>query len=636
LRVRTPHKPPVDAALERAQRAVVQATRALAGARNLEVTFGPPQPSTAQGPVRLPSFRLPLNAGEAARVRGHGDHAALRHAYHDAALHDRFRPSGTRAREIYDTLEDVRCQSLGARALPGVAANLAAVLEETLARKPGVASHGMKPAPRVQALALLLREHLTGLPSPAGATELMLQWRKDLGRSAGPHFAALAACADDQRRFAFELHELVRDLDLGHELGVAGERQRAALARRLDTGLAPDASSRTATEGSLVEQAAVPLEQDAPDVGSGQQVGSRYRQGDETERQAEQEPRGSRLQRESIHDDSDHPNRHYKVFTRAHDEVVDAHVLCADHELTRLRADLDRESRALQPSVTRLAVRLERLLLARQTRRWQFDLEEGALDAARLARVVTDPLAPLAFREETKADFKDTVVSLLLDNSGSMRGRPIMVAALCADVLARTLERCAVQVEILGFTTREWSGGRSREDWLAAGRPAGPGRLSDVRYLVYKPAEVPYRRTRRNLGAMLREDLLKDNIDGEALLWAHERLLRRPEQRRILMVISDGVPLDEATLSANPGGYLEHHLRNVVKWIETRSGVELVAIGIGHDVTDFYERAVAIPTVDELGNAMIEQLADLFAEEPKQRRARGAGRKGRPARRRHP
>jgi cobaltochelatase CobT len=622
----------VDAALERAQRAVAQATRALAGSKNLEVTFGPPQPATAKGPVRLPSFRLPLDTGQAARVRGHADHAALRHAYHDASLHDRFRPSGTRARDIYDALEDVRCQSLGARVLPGVAANLAAVLDETFARKPGATSLGARPAPMVQALALLLREHLTGLSSPVGATELMLQWRKDLAQRAGPHFTGLAVVVEDQRRFAFGLHELVRDLDLGHELGVAGERQRAALAKSLDTGAAPDVSSRLRSENPLVEQAAVPLEQDAPDVDSGQHVGSRYGQGDDTERQAEQESRGSRLQREPMHDDSDHPNRHYKVFTRAHDEVVDARVLCADDELTRLRADLDRQSRALQPAVTRLAVRLERLLLARQTRRWQFDLEEGALDAARLARVVTDPLAPLAFRDETEADFKDTVVSLLLDNSGSMRGRPITVAALCADVLARTLERCAVKVELLGFTTREWSGGRSREDWLAGGRPAGPGRLSDVRYIVYKPAEVPYRRARRNLAAMLREDLLKDNIDGEALLWAHDRLLRRPEQRRILMVISDGVPLDEATLSANPGGYLEQHLRNVVKWIESRSGVELVAIGIGHDVTDFYERAVAIPNVDELGNAMIEQLADLFTEDPKRRKAAGA--RGYPTRRR--
>jgi cobaltochelatase CobT len=283
-------------------------------------------------------------------------------------------------------------------------------------------------------------------------------------------------------------------------------------------------------------------------------------------------------------------------------------------------ANLDRESRALQPAVTRLAIRLERLLLARQTRRWQFDLEEGVLDAARLARVVTDPLAPLSFREESDSDFKDTVVSVLLDNSGSMRGRPIMVAALCADVLARTLERCGVKVEILGFTTRQWSGGQAREDWLKAGRPAAPGRLNDLRYIVYKPADVPYRRARRHLAVMLKEDLLKDNIDGEALLWAHERLLSRNEQRRILMAISDGVPLCEATLSANPGGYLEQHLRNVVKWIETRSTVELVAVGVGHDVTDFYRRAVSIPDIEQLGGAMIEHLADLFVTPGRGRR----------------
>jgi len=297
-------------------------------------------------------------------------------------------------------------------------------------------------------------------------------------------------------------------------------------------------------------------------------------------------------------------------------------------ELTQLRAKLDSQSRALQPVVTRLAIRLERLLLARQQRRWQFDLEEGVLDAARLARVIADPLLPLSFKAESDTDFKDTVVTLLLDNSGSMRGKPIVVAALCADVLARTLERCGVKVEILGFTTREWSGGNSREDWLAAGRPSAPGRLSDVRYIVYKDADVPWRRARRNLGLMLREDMLKENIDGEALLWAHGRLQRRAEQRRILMVISDGVPLDEATLSANPGGYLEHHLRNVIRWIEQRSAVELVAIGIGHDVTDFYSRAVAITEADGLGGAMTAQLANLFAE-PGTRQGRSARSAGR-------
>jgi cobaltochelatase CobT len=619
--VSLPKPPPLEPAQERAQRALAQATRALAGARSLEVTFGPPQPRSSESSTRLPSLKLPLNAGDIGRVRGHADHVALRHAYHDSALHARLRPTGSRAREIFDTLEDVRCQSLGAKVLPGVAANLTAALEESLGRSPGHVPLGLRSTPMVQALALLVRERLTGLAPPAAAAGLMFQWRRDLEGRVERSLGVLSARADDQQAFAVGLHDLARELGLGQELGVDVEPRRKA-AQLLDTGTAPTPTPTTRA-AAIVKPAAATLEQDAPDVKGGEQLGSRWGQEEEAERRAERERGGQRLQRESLHDDSDHPNRHYRVFTRAHDEVVDAHTLCSDDELTRLRTDLDRESRPLQSAVARLALRLERLLLARQTRRWQFDLEEGALDASRLARVVTDPLAPLAFREETEAEFKDTIVSVLLDNSGSMRGRPIVIAALCADVLARTLERCRVKVEVLGFTTRAWSGGRSREDWLAAGRPPGPGRLSDLRYIVYKPADAPYRRARRNLGALLREDLLKDNIDGEALLWAHERLQRRSEQRRILMVISDGVPLDEATLSANPGGYLEHHLRNVVKWIESRSEVELVAIGIGHDVTDFYERAVAIPDVEQLGNAMIEQLADLFVTEPRNRSVRG-------------
>ncbi|MGL6223912.1 MAG: cobaltochelatase CobT-related protein, partial [Steroidobacteraceae bacterium] len=455
----------------------------------------------------------------------------------------------------------------------------------------------------------LVRERLTGQAPPPAAAELMARWRDDLQQRAQEALATLSANVDDQRQYAFAVHELVKDLDLGHELGVAAERRRAAEKSLEATrpGEVPGADP----QGSVKTQAGT-LEQDAPELKAGDVVGSRLGASDEAERKPEQEQSGERLSREPMHDDSDHPNRHYRVFTTAHDAIVGATELCSDDEITQLRNTLDRESRALQPAVSRLAIRLERLLMAKQTRRWQFDMEEGVLDAARLARVLTDPLAPLAFREESETDFKDTVVSILLDNSGSMRGRPIMVAALCADVLARTLERCGVKVEILGFTTREWSGGHAREDWLKAGRPAGPGRLTDLRYIVYKPADVPCRRTRRQLGVMLKEDLLKDNVDGEALLWAHERLLRRSEQRRILMAISDGVPLCEATLSANPGGYLEQHLRNVVKWIETRSPVELVAIGIGHDVTDFYQRAVAIPDVEQLGNAMIEQLAELF------------------------
>ncbi len=611
---------------ERAERALREATRALAGIADVEVTFSTAAPLPGDPAIRLPPLPRDLGTGDAARIRGHADRQALRRAYHDAQVHARYRPAGLRAREVYDALEDVRCQAIGARVLPGVADNLEAMLVDALSRKGPAVGQGPRLAPMAQALALLVRERLTGRAPPAAAAELMARWRDDLERRLSLVLGDLPECIEDQQRFSFAVHDAVRSLDLGFELGPADEARRVATSpvESLTPGT-PDALGEAEAQ---VRGEAGTLEQDAPEIDEGEKIGSRLGQA-EVERSAERDETGARMRREWVTDDSDHPNRNYRVFTRAHDEVVAPLDLCDDQELATLRAELDRESRLLQPAVSRLAIRLERLLLARQTRRWQFDLEEGVLDAARLSRVVTDPLAPLAFREETDTEFKDTVVSILLDNSGSMRGRPIRVAALCADVLARTLERCGVKVEILGFTTREWSGGQSREDWLAAGRPAGPGRLSDVRYLVYKSADEPWRRAKRNLGAMLREDLLKDNIDGEALLWAHERLLGRTEQRRILMVISDGVPLDEATLSANPGGYLEQHLRNVVKWIETRSPIELVAIGIGHDVTDFYARAAAIPGVDQLGGAMIEQLAELFIERPRAAGVRGARQRAR-------
>jgi cobaltochelatase CobT len=306
----------------------------------------------------------------------------------------------------------------------------------------------------------------------------------------------------------------------------------------------------------------------------------------------------------------------YKAFTTKFDEVVDAHELCEPEELQRLRDYLDKQLQNLSSVVSRLANRLQRRLMAQQSRSWEFDLEEGMLDTARLPRIIIDPQQPLSFKREKDMEFRDTVVTLLIDNSGSMRGRPITVAATCADILARTLERCGVKVEILGFTTRAWKGGQSREAWLQAGKPANPGRLNDLRHLIYKPADAPWRRARKNLGLMMREGLLKENIDGEALDWAHQRLTGRPEQRKILMMISDGAPVDDSTLSVNSGNYLERHLRYVIEEIETRSPVELIAIGIGHDVTRYYRRAVTIVDAEELGGAMTEKLAELFAETP--------------------
>jgi cobaltochelatase CobT len=310
------------------------------------------------------------------------------------------------------------------------------------------------------------------------------------------------------------------------------------------------------------------------------------------------------------------PIADYRAFTQKFDEIVRAEELCDIAELDRLRSYLDKQLAPLQGAVGRLANRLQRRLMAQQNRAWDFDLEEGIIDVARLSRVVVDPFHPLSFKAERETEFRDTVVTLLLDNSGSMRGRPITVAATCADILARTLERCGVKVEILGFTTRAWKGGQSREAWLQAGKPANPGRLNDLRHIVYKSADAPWRRARRNLGLMMREGLLKENIDGEALAWAHSRLVGRTEQRKILMMISDGAPVDDSTLSVNAGNYLERHLRHVIEEIETRSPVELIAIGIGHDVTRYYRRAVTIVDAEELAGAMTEKLAELFEERP--------------------
>ena len=305
----------------------------------------------------------------------------------------------------------------------------------------------------------------------------------------------------------------------------------------------------------------------------------------------------------------------YKVFTTQYDEEIAAVDLCEPEELARLRGFLDQQLAAMAGVVSRLANKLQRLLMAQQNRHWEFDLEEGLLDTSRLTRIVIDPMYPLSFKHEKDTDFRDTVVTLLLDNSGSMRGRPIMVAAMCADILGRTLERVGVKTEILGFTTRAWKGGLAREAWLAAGKPPAPGRLNDLRHIIYKSADEPWRRAKKNLGLMMREGLLKENIDGEALAWAHNRLIARPEQRKILMVISDGAPVDDSTLSVNAGNYLEKHLRKVIEEIETRSSVELTAIGIGHDVTRYYQKAVTIVDAEQLGGAMTEQLTDLFAED---------------------
>ncbi|MCL4714724.1 MAG: cobaltochelatase subunit CobT [Hyphomonadaceae bacterium] len=596
------------------KRALAQSTRALAGAEDeLEVTFGAEGPRLSPGRIVLPHPPRAISEPDAERIRGQADAMALRLAHHDASEHARMRPQGADARAVFDAVEEMRVQALGANAMKGVSANLTASLTDQLERKGAARMQDRASAPLADAVALMVRERLTGLAPPDNAKALVESWRKDIERDAGHALDRLSAVQNDQHEFSMLMRDVLADLGIGDEFGAEENAEEP-------TGEAeqPPPQPEDSPEGQDEQEEDSPADLQMADADMEMDNDRTISVESETEAEdtdeTEQEEPGEKPIRPKSRNEPEDPNADYKVFTRAYDEVIGAEELCDGEELARLRAYLDAQLKPLQSVVGRLANRLQRRLLAKQNRAWTFDLEEGLLDTARLTRVITDPMQALSFKQEEDMPFKDTVVTLLLDNSGSMRGRPIMVAALCADILARTLERCGVKVEILGFTTRAWKGGESKQRWQEAGRPPQPGRLNDLRHVIYKAADAPWRRSRRNLGLMMREGLLKENIDGEALLWAHERLLARPEQRRILMVISDGAPVDDSTLSANPGNYLERHLRTVIHWIETRSPVELIAIGIGHDVTRYYRRAVTITDAEQLGGVMTEKLAELFDE----------------------
>lgn len=619
------------------KRALAQSTRALAGQEDLDVTFGAEGPRASPGRITLPHPSRGMGQDEAERLRGYADGLALKIAHHDPSAHQRLAPAGSDARALFDAVEDMRVQALGANALLGVSNNLTAVLVERGEKKGYSRMEDRTSAPLADALAYMVRERLTGLATPAVARGVVDIWRQEIEAKAATSLDGLASRIDDQAAFAALTRQIIGDLGLADQLG-----EDPANAEQ-DPNEPDGPSNDPNTDDGGDDAPSESMDQDDQETGGDQaeaDTESLVSADDNPSAQDRDLPdmgpeQPSPPQRRPPPSGPDDPNLNYAVFTRAHDEVIEAEDLCDAEELNRLRAYLDQQLKPLQSVVGRLANRLQRRLLAKQNRGWTFDLEEGVLDTARLTRVITDKTAPLSFKQEDDTQFKDTVVTLLLDNSGSMRGRPIMVAALCADILARTLERCGVKVEILGFTTKAWKGGLSKEDWIKAGRPALPGRLNDLRHVVYKPADAPWRRARRNLGLMMREGLLKENIDGEALMWAHDRLIGRPEQRRILMVISDGAPVDDSTLSANPGNYLERHLRAVISYIEGASPVELLAIGIGHDVTRYYRRAVTLVDAEQLGGAITEKLAELF-EDTTAGTAQRRGRAGlaRPSRRR--
>ena len=608
------------------KKALAEATKVMADDPDLTVSYSVDPPGMTADTMRLPQISRRLTRDEVLIARGTADAFALRRKHHNVEIYNKYSPSGQMARDLYEAMENARCEAVGARDMPGTLGNIDAKISNEADRKGYSQIRSTQDAPLAQAAGYMVRHLATGRPMPGGAANVMELWRPFIEEQAGEALEKIDEVLADPVAFARLARQIIKDLGYADQLGEdpdgqddedggdseqSEEDQDSAGDQSDDDEGESEASPEQSQDEQDDERQAKVTMDDMSDVEMGDEA-------DMPEGEAPLEPPPP-----APHSDAD-PN--YVVYSTDFDEEIKAEDLAEPAELERLRAYLDQQLEPLKGAVSRLANKLQRRLQAQQNRSWEFDLEEGTLDAGRLARVVANPTTPLSFKVEKDTEFRDTVVTLLLDNSGSMRGRPISIAAICADVLARTLERCQVKVEILGFTTRAWKGGQNRERWLSEGRPQQPGRLNDLRHIIYKGADSPWRRARANLGLMMKEGLLKENIDGEALEWAHRRITRRPEVRKILMVISDGAPVDDSTLSVNPANYLEKHLRDVIAMVEKRRAVELIAIGIGHDVTRYYSRAVTITDVEQLAGAMTEQLAGLFESDPR-KRAKAAGTK---------
>jgi cobaltochelatase CobT len=611
---------PTDNPADPFKKALAEATKVMANDPELAVTFTVDPPGATRETVRLPQVSRRMTREEVLIARGTADAFALRHKFHNAKIAAKYMPQGQMAQDLYSAMENARVEAVGARHMPGTAGNIDAKIGNEAIRKGYDQVREASEAPLATAAGYLIRHLATGREMPRGAANVMDLWRGFIEDNCGGTLEGLEESLHDQAAFAKFARQIISDMGYGDQLGddpddMGDDDQEADTSNEDDQepeSTGQDDGDEDETEGT--PEQSQEEQQDAAEAQVSMDDSAESEMAEEAdmpEGEAPIEPPAPQPV-----SDAD-PN--YVVYSTEHDEEIGAEDLAEPAELERLRAYLDQQLEPLKGAVSRLANKLQRRLQAQQNRSWSFDQEEGILDAGRLARVVANPTTPLSFKVEQDTEFRDTCVTLLLDNSGSMRGRPISIAAICADVLARTLERCSVKVEILGFTTKAWKGGLSREEWLAEGRPQQPGRLNDLRHIIYKRADAPWRRSRDNLGLMMKEGLLKENIDGEALEWAHRRMSARPEARKVLMVISDGAPVDDSTLSVNPANYLEKHLRDVIEMVEKRKAVELIAIGIGHDVTRYYDKAVTITDVEQLAGAMTEQLAGLFDSDPRKR-----------------
>ena len=613
---------PVDNPADPFKKALAEATKVMADDPELSVSYTVDPSGVSGDSMRLPQVSRRMTRDEVLLARGTADALALHHRYHDGGTHARYMPQGDMARDLYEAMETARCEAMGARDMPGTAGNIDAKIGHEAVRRGYGTIRDAAEAPLPVAAGYLIRHLATGRDLPPEATNVMDLWRGFMESQAGETLENLDETLSDQASFAKFARQMITDLGYGDQLGddpdsLEDDSDEQGQEDGQEEEETPDSTGDDDDSGDETEASPEQSQEETQDPSQAQVSMDEMADqelGEETEMPEGEAPLEPPAPQPFSEADPD-----YKVYATDHDEEIAAEDLAEPIELERLRAYLDQQLEPLKGAVSRLANKLQRRLQAQQNRSWEFDREEGILDAGRLARVVANPTTPLSFKIEKDTEFRDTVVTLLLDNSGSMRGRPISIAAICADVLARTLERCSVKVEILGFTTRAWKGGQAREAWLNAGREQQPGRLNDLRHIIYKHADAPWRRTRDNLGLMMKEGLLKENIDGEALEWAHRRMINRPEARKILMVISDGAPVDDSTLSVNPANYLEKHLRDVIALVERRKQVELLAIGIGHDVTRYYDRAVTITDVEQLAGAMTEQLASLFDSDPRAR-----------------
>jgi cobaltochelatase CobT len=616
---------PSDNPADPFKKALAEATKVMANDPELSVTFTVDPPGATAETVRLPQVSRRMTRDEVLIARGTADAFALRHKFHDAKVSARYMPQGQMAQDLYTAMEHARVEAVGARHMPGTAGNIDAKIGNEAIRKGYDQIREAAEAPLATAAGYLIRHLATGRDLPKGAANVMDLWRGFIEENAGGTLEGLQDTLEDQAAFAKFARQIISDMGFGDQLGDdpddIGDEEDEANSGDEDEN-EPDSTGQDDGEEDETEGTPEQSQEEQQDAAEAQ-----VSMDDSAESEMAEEadmPEGEAPMEPPAPQPISDADPNYVSYSTDHDEEIGAEDLAEPAELERLRAYLDQQLEPLKGAVSRLANKLQRRLQAQQNRSWSFDQEEGILDAGRLARIVANPTTPLSFKVEQDTEFRDTCVTLLLDNSGSMRGRPISIAAICADVLARTLERCQVKVEILGFTTKAWKGGLSREEWLTEGRPQQPGRLNDLRHIIYKRADAPWRRSRDNLGLMMKEGLLKENIDGEALEWAHRRMVSRPEARKVLMVISDGAPVDDSTLSVNPANYLEKHLRDVIAMVEKRKAVELIAIGIGHDVTRYYDKAVTITDVEQLAGAMTEQLAGLFEPDPR-KRARALG-----------